>query len=134
MSKQLTMYERGTTTPVPRGKFGQVDPGDTSNILEYDLKNTGSEDMDMIATLQKVSSSPLVEGITATIVHKRGMSTIDTYVLSWDAMANQSVLDHAPIDDYQVDDILEIDLEWSPASGVPVSPTNLTGFLKLTEV
>lgn len=134
MAKQLEIYNRGTTTPVATGKFGKVNPGATSATLQYDIKNVGSDAMDMIMSDTKSGVSVLVEGVTVAITHKRGATTVNTYAVSWDTMSGASVMTPSPITDFRVNDILQVDLVWSPAAGVPVSPTNLNGFLKLTEV
>lgn len=134
MAKQLDIYNRGTTTPVATGKFGKVNPGATSATLQYDIKNVGTDAMDMVMSITKSGGAVLAEGVTVAITHKRAATTIGTYAVAWNSMSGNSVMTPSPITDFQVNDILQVDLVWSPAAGVPVSPTNLNGFLKLTEV
>lgn len=134
MSKQISTYTRGTTTPISLISFGKVNPGATSATIQFDAKNTGTETFDLTVQDQRVSSSVLVEGVSATITHKRGMSTVATYTLAWNSMTNLSELTPSTITDFQVNDILQVDVTWSPAGGVAVSPSNLPGLMNFVEV
>lgn len=134
MSKQISLYTRGTTTPISIISFGKVNPGATSAVIQFDAKNTGTEAFDLTVQDQRVSTSVLVEGVAATITHKRGAATIATYTLAWNAMTSASELSPGNITGYQVNDILQIDVTWSPAGGVAVSPSNLPGLMNFVEV
>lgn len=134
MSKQISTYIRGTATAISLISFGKVDPGTTSTTVQFDAKNTGTETFDLTVQDQRVSSSVLVEGVSATITHKRGMSTVATYTLAWNSMTNLSELTPSTITDFQVNDILQVDVTWSPAGGVAVSPSNLPGLMNFVEV
>jgi len=134
MSKQISTYTRGTTTPISIVSFGKVNPGATSATIQFDAKNTGSETFDLVVQDERVSASVLVEGVAATITHKRGMTTVGTYALAWNTMANASELTPSKITDFQVNDILQVDITWSPAGGVALSPSNLPGLINFVEV
>lgn len=134
MSKQISTYTRGTATAISLVSFGKVDPGASSAAIQFDAKNTGTETFDLVMQTQRVSSSVLVEGVAATITHKRGVATIGTYTLAWNSMTSLSELTPSTITDFRVNDILQVDVTWSPAGGVAVSPSNLPGLINFVEV
>jgi uncharacterized membrane protein len=134
MSKQISLYTRGTATAFTIISFGKVDPGATSATIQFDAKNTGTETFDLVVQDQRVGASVLVEGVAATITHKRAAATIGTYTLAWNTMTSASELTPATITDYQVNDILQVDVTWSPAGGVALSPSGLPGLINFVEV
>lgn len=134
MSKQISTYTRGTATAISLISFGKVNPGASSATIQFDAKNTGTETFDLTVQDQRVSSSVLVEGVGATITHKRGVATVATYTLAWNSMTSLSELTPSTITDFRVNDILQVDVTWSPAGGVAVSPSNLPGLMNFVEV